>query len=63
MKYGAALVVMAIGEQGRAVTAKDKADQLPLELYIWIQFGGKIWNPEMGRNLETVWDLYSLQNT
>lgn len=24
MKYGAALVVMAIGEQGRAVTAKDK---------------------------------------
>lgn len=25
MKYGAALVVMAIGEQGRAVTAKDKA--------------------------------------
>ena len=42
MKYGAALVVMAIGEQGRAVTAKDKAAQLPLELYIWIQFGGKI---------------------
>ena len=28
MKYGAALVVMAIGEQGRAVTAKDKASQL-----------------------------------
>ena len=24
MKYGAALVVMAIGEQGRAVTSKDK---------------------------------------
>lgn len=28
MKYGAALVVMAIGEQGRAVTAKDKVEVL-----------------------------------
>ena len=24
MKYGAALVIMAIGEKGRAVTSKDK---------------------------------------
>ena len=28
MKYGAALVVMAIGEQGRAVTSKDKVTRL-----------------------------------